>query len=61
MKELPKIEEVLRMDEPWSLCAILEKLVEASEILLDDKNYDGHGWEFIQIAKEEAKQIITKL
>ena len=34
--------------EPWPITEVLEKLAEAAEILLKDKDYDGHGWELIQ-------------
>ena len=33
----------------------IEKLIEASEILL--RHYDGHGWELLYYAKEAAKLI----
>ena len=34
---------------------VLGKLVEAASVLLDDKDYDGHGWELIYEAREQAR------
>jgi hypothetical protein len=44
---------------PWDTKSVLKKLIEAADILLDDKNYDGHGYEQIQIARERAKTIVA--
>lgn len=49
----------LLMDEPWPLRDILAKLVEAADILLDDKDYDGHGWEEIAGCRDRAKAILA--
>lgn len=57
MKDKLPVDEILRLDQPWPLKDILAKLIEASDILLHDKNYDGHGWENISHATEEAKKI----
>jgi hypothetical protein len=45
---------------PWPLRDIVAKLVEAADILLDDKSYDGHGWEQIQVAKTEAAKWLKQ-
>lgn len=47
------------MDEPWPLRDILAKLVEAADILLDEKDYDGHGWEQIAGCRDRAKAILA--
>jgi len=39
--------EVFGLSEPYTLPHVLSKLIEASNILLHDKNYDGTGWEII--------------
>lgn len=57
MKDKLPIDEILRLDQPWPLKDILAKLIEASDILLHEKNYDQHGWEIISHATEEAKKI----
>lgn len=56
MSSLP-IAEIIGADQPWSLYDVLNKLIEASDILLHKKNYDGHGWEEIFHAAQRAKQI----
>lgn len=55
------VEKVLAENEPWSLYEVLKKLVEASEILLIKKDYDGHGWEEISHAVKRGKEIIRVL
>ena len=42
---------------PWS---IVEKLIEASDILFDDKDYDGHGWEQLHSARVLAKRWLKQ-
>jgi len=51
----------LMLDKAWSLPQIMIKLIEASDILLKDKDYDGMGWEQISIASEHAKKFITNI
>lgn len=51
----------LQGSQPWPLLDVLKKLVEASEILLREKDYDGDGWEQIHYAAESAKKIINQL
>ena len=57
MRSLP-VAEILALDQPWPLRDVLNKLIEASEILLHDRSYDGHGWEEISYAVGRAKQIV---
>ena len=56
-REIKELKEVLRMDEAFSLYHVLDKLTEASNILLHEKNYDGHGWEIIEKCVTEAEAI----
>ena len=56
MSSLP-IAEIIGADQPWSLYDVLNKLIEASDILLHKKNYDGHGWEEIYHAAKRARYI----
>lgn len=49
--------EILQLNEHWTTADVLEKLIEASEILLHDKDYDGHGWEKIEHCVERGKEI----
>ena len=46
--------------EPWTTLDIIAKLSEATEILLYQKNYDGHGWEEIQHANDLAKKHLLR-
>ncbi len=39
---------------PWPAKDVVLKLVEATNILLDEKNYDGHGYEEMCAAKDAA-------
>lgn len=55
-----KMEESLCLKDAWSLPEVLNKLIEASDILLDKKNYDGHGWEEISHARSKAKFILEQ-
>ncbi len=51
---------ILRLDEAWPLKDILSKLVGASEILLQKKDYDGHGYEEIEICVKIAKDWLKE-
>ena len=53
--------DILGLSEPYSLDSVLEKLIEASEILLHQKNYDGHGWEIISEAVTQARNYKNKI
>ena len=53
--------DILGLDNSWSLKDVLKKLIEASEILLHQKNYDGHGWEEINHCVERGKSIVSTL
>lgn len=45
-------------DGPWPLRDVIEKLTEAATILLDEKDYDGHGWELIAGCRDRAREIL---
>lgn len=40
---------------PWPARSVVDKLAEATSILLIDKDYDGHGWELIKYALDVAQ------
>ena len=63
MKTLTReqIIEVFGLDNPWTLKDVLNKLIEASEILLHKKNYDRHGWEEISHCVKRGKEIVLIL
>jgi hypothetical protein len=56
-----RMSNILGLDHPYSLIHILNKLVEASDILMHEKNYDGHGWEIISETTKLAKEKIELL
>ncbi len=43
------------MASPWPARDVVNKLCEATSILLIDKDYDGHGWEAIDAALKVAQ------
>ena len=45
------------IDSSWPPRDCVAKLIEASNILLNDKNYDGHGYEEICAARDAAKKF----
>ncbi|MEY5049422.1 MAG: hypothetical protein RLZZ175_2781 [Bacteroidota bacterium] len=51
----------LGLSDPWCLVEVLDKLIMATEVLLDKENYDRHGWEEVHYAKEKAKEYKKKL
>lgn len=53
--------KILRIDQPWPLTDILAKLVGATEILLRQYNYDGHGYEELMACVEGANQLLSEL
>jgi|WetSurMetagenome_2_1015567.scaffolds.fasta_scaffold00103_17 hypothetical protein len=55
------IEKLLESDNSWSTIDVLKKLIEATEILLHEKNYDGHGWEEISHCVKRGKEILLNL
>lgn len=55
------IDEILENENAWNLAETLAKLLEATEILMDEKDYDGHGWELIAQAQTRGKEFLSKL
>lgn len=47
------------MSKPWPLHDVLSELIRGAEILLDEKDYDGHGHERIATAKKRAREILV--
>jgi len=56
-----QIKELKGLENAWSLRDTLEKLIEASNILLNDKSYDGHGYEQIYTARDQALEYVKLL
>lgn len=55
------MEAILATGTAWPLHDVLKKLIEASEILLHKKDYDGHNYEEIEICVKTAKEILIKM
>jgi len=55
------ITRFLGLDRPYSLYSVLDKLIETSDILMHEKNYDGHGWEVLREARQEAVYYKTQI
>ncbi len=51
----------LDMDKCWPTKDVLDKLIEAAEILLHKHDYDGHGWELIAHAVDRGKEISARI
>jgi hypothetical protein len=48
-------------ERSWDLSSVLEKLVDAASILLDDQKYDGHEHEEIAIARDQGREILKRV
>ena len=48
-------------DKAWNTHDVIAKLVEATDILLHRKDYDGHGWEEIEICYQRGKEILQQI
>lgn len=59
--ELAEKEKLMGIGNPWPLVDVLKKLIDASEILLIKKSYDGHDYEEIEICVKRAKEIVDQL
>jgi hypothetical protein len=56
-----KEEENIMVKGAWPFIDVLKKLVESADILLHKKDYDGHGWEQIEICFKRGQEIIKEL
>ena len=56
-----RLRDALRMSDPYPIFTVLEKLSEAADLLLNHRDYDGHGWELIDTAMKIAPQIAADL
>ena len=63
---LPDVKHLLADSLPldgqkaWDTQSVLAKLVEAADILLHNKDYDGHGWEEIEICYKRGKELLQQ-
>lgn len=58
---LEQMEHALGLDRPWPVQDVLIKLADAADLLLGRHNYDGHGWEEIGRARDEARRMADDL
>lgn len=54
------LDKILRLDEPYNLHEILKGLIEAADILLHRKDYDGDGWEKLEYCYRNGKDVIKE-
>lgn len=54
---LEQRDQLLGLKNPYPLEDILDQLIGASNLLLHEKNYDGHAHEIIKEATEAAKEM----
>ena len=47
-------------DKAWDTLSVISKLVEAADILLHKNDYDGHGWEEIEICYKRGLEILQQ-
>lgn len=52
--------EILKLDTPWSLPRVIGHLLNATNILLNDKCYDGHGYEILQCARNAGQHWLNE-
>jgi hypothetical protein len=57
-RQKPAAELPALLEEPWPMRDILAKLSEAADILLNERAYDGHGWEEIATCRDRAKIVL---
>jgi hypothetical protein len=55
--EIIDLDKILRIDQPYNLQEVFKGLIEATDILLHKKDYDGHGWEELEYCYNQAKVI----
>jgi len=51
----------LNQGRPWALPDVLRRLADAVDHLLHDHDCDGHGYEWIGLARDEARLMLTAL
>lgn len=55
------IDHILGSKDSWSLIGIIQKLIETSDILLIEKDYDGHGHEVLKEARDQAVKKLNSI
>jgi hypothetical protein len=55
------LDKILRIDQPYSLQEVFKGLIEATDILLHKKDYDGHGWEKLEYCYNQAEVMQNDL
>lgn len=51
----------LDLDNPWSTEDVIDKLIWATEYLLQHQSYDGHNHEELQLCAKRGKEIIKEI
>jgi hypothetical protein len=56
-----EMKDLFGFEESWDLISVLNKLISSTEILLNKKDYDGHGWEEVQHCVKKGKEYVSKM
>lgn len=59
LSRIERLEEIVGAGKPWPLNDVLKRLIDAGEILLHKKGYDGTDHEEIFGCVQRAKEIIN--
>jgi hypothetical protein len=58
--KVEKYEKLLSMNTAFSAPDIIKLLLKATDTLLEEKGYDGHGWELLDNARKEGHKMIKE-
>lgn len=53
--------QLMAKDSPWPLIDVMQKLIEATDHLLNDHNCDRHGHELFSQARDIAQTILDEM
>ena len=55
--QLCRAKEACGFKTPWPVMEVLERLASFATMMLRERNYDGHGWEQLQVAAQTAPHL----
>jgi len=54
------LDKILRLNQPYNLAEVLKGLIDATDILLHKRDYDGAGWERLEYCYRFGKEIVEE-
>lgn len=60
-QETARLREALGVNDAWPITDVLLKLIEATEYLLDVKNYDKTGWEEVSHCTKVGRKMMESI